>query len=454
MLRLMTGRIAVCLLLAACASYAEDGAALFQSKCSVCHAAGGATQAPLPDALRHMSWQAILTALETGKMKAQGSMLSGADREAVAKYLGSTNTEVIPRSAYCSTSAAAVTNGPAWNGWGVDPVNSRFQRTQAAGLTRGGVPKLKLKWAFGFPGATTAFATPTVVGGKLFVGSADGTVYSLNAQTGCIHWTFQAAEGVRTAILISSNGQTAYFGDLHANVYALDASTGALRWKTHVEEHPYATITGTPKLEAGRLYVPVSGGEEEVSAGNPAFVCCKFRGSLVALDAATGRQIWKTYTIAEPAKLTGRTPAGAERWGPSGVSVWSSPTLDLARRAIYFGTGVNFTDPPTKTSDAILALDMDSGRILWSQQFIPDDRLQLRLHERPEGQLPRKSRHGYGLRRSSHPALARRGTPRADRRPKIRRGPRSRSRPTRQSPLGNPDRSRRRAGRSAVGSGQ
>ncbi len=388
MLRLMTGRIAVCLLLAACASYAEDGAALFQSKCSVCHAAGGATQAPLPDALRHMSWQAILTALETGKMKAQGSMLSGADREAVAKYLGSTNTEVIPRSAYCSTLAAAVTNGPAWNGWGVDPVNSRFQRTQAAGLTRGGVPKLKLKWAFGFPGATTAFATPTVVGGKLFVGSADGTVYSLNAQTGCIHWTFQAAEGVRTAILISSNGQTAYFGDLHANVYALDVSTGALRWKTHVEDHPYATITGTPKLEAGRLYVPVSGGEEEVSAGNPAFVCCKFRGSLVALDAATGRQIWKTYTIAEPAKLTGRTPAGAERWGPSGVSVWSSPTLDLARRAIYFGTGVNFTDPPTKTSDAVLALDMDSGRILWSQQFIPDDRYNFGCMSDQKGNCP------------------------------------------------------------------
>src|ERR1700719_156080 len=104
MLRLMTGRIAVCLLLAAFASYAEDGAALFQSKCSVCHAAGGATQAPQPDALRHMSWQAILTALETGKMKAQGSMLSAADREAVAKYLGSANTELISRSAYCSAS--------------------------------------------------------------------------------------------------------------------------------------------------------------------------------------------------------------------------------------------------------------------------------------------------------------------------------------------------------------
>jgi polyvinyl alcohol dehydrogenase (cytochrome) len=388
MLRLMTGRIAVCLLLAACASYAQDGAAIFQSKCSVCHASGGATQAPLPDALRHMTWQAILTALENGKMKAQGSTLNAPDREAVAKYLGSTTTEVIPRSAYCTTNATLSIKGSAWNGWGVDPVNSRFQTAQASGLAREVVPKLKLKWAFGFPGATTAFATPTVVDGKLFVGSADGTVYALNAGTGCILWTYQASEGVRTAILISSNGQTAYFGDLHANVYALDVTTGALRWKTHVEEHPYATITGTPKLEAGRLYVPVSGGEEEVSAGNPAFVCCKFRGSIVALDAESGRKIWKTYTIAEPAKMIGRTPAGTERWGPSGVSVWMSPTLDLARRAIYVGTGVNFTDPPTKTSDAILVLDVDSGRMLWSQQFIPDDRYNFGCLSDKKGNCP------------------------------------------------------------------
>jgi polyvinyl alcohol dehydrogenase (cytochrome) len=335
-----------------------------------------------------MSSRTILTALETGKMKAQGATLSAADREAIAKYLGTASTEAIPRSAYCTTTAALYLKGADWNGWGVDSGNSRFQSAQASGVSREVVPRLKLKWAFGFPGATTAFATPTVVAGKLFVGSADGTVYSLNAQSGCIYWTFQASEGVRTAILISSNGQTAYFGDLHANVYAVNSSNGVLRWKAHVEEHPSATITGTPKLEAGRLYVPVSGGEEEVSAGNPAFVCCKFRGSLVALDAETGKQVWKTYTIAEPAKMTGKTAAGTERWGPSGVSIWMSPTLDLQRRAIYVGTGVNFTDPPTKTSDAILALDMDSGRILWSRQFIPDDRYNFGCMSDKQGNCP------------------------------------------------------------------
>jgi polyvinyl alcohol dehydrogenase (cytochrome) len=342
----------------------------------------------MPEALRRLPWRSILTALENGKMRSQGAMLSAAEREAVAKYLGTAGAESIPRSAYCPASVL-VGPGAVWNGWGVDPANSRFQPARSAGLTRDVVHRLKVKWAFGFPGATTAFATPTVAAGWLFVGSADGTVYSLNAQTGCIRWTFEASEGVRTAILISADGRTAYFGDLHANVYAVDANTGAQRWRTHVEDHPYATITGTPKLEAGRLYVPVSGGEEEVSAGDPAFVCCKFRGSLVALNANDGKQIWKTYTIAQEAKMTGRTPAGTERWGPSGVSIWSSPTLDLQRKAIYVGTGVNFTDPPTKTSDAVLAFDMDSGRILWSQQFIPDDRYNFGcMNEQQKGNCP------------------------------------------------------------------
>ena len=133
------------------------------------------------------------------------------------------------------------------------------------------MPKLKLKWAFGFPGVTTAFGTPTVYGGRLFVGSADGTVYSLNAQTGCIYWMYKATDGVRTAITISGDGQTAYFGDLHAYEHAVNANTGVALWKVHVEEHPEASITGTPRLEGGRLYVPVSGGDEEVAAGNPTF---------------------------------------------------------------------------------------------------------------------------------------------------------------------------------------
>jgi polyvinyl alcohol dehydrogenase (cytochrome) len=350
-----------------------DGQALFQSNCATCHSAGSAAGAPLPETLRQMTAKSIVAALESGKMRAIGEPLNGAQREAIAKFLGlASGAEAMPASARCSASTAPSKSGAAWNGW-ADAANTRFQPAKAAGLTASAVPKLKLKWAFGFPGLTTAFATPTVYGGRVFVGSADGTVYSLNASSGCLYWTYEAEEGVRTAVVISNNGQTAYFGDLHGNVHAVNASTGAMIWKTRVDEYPFAVVTGTPKLEGSRLYVGVSGGEEPVSAGNPMFECCKFRGSMVALDAATGKQIWKTYTIAEAAKITGRTSAGTPTWGPAGVSIWSAPTIDLQKKAIYVGTGINFTQPTTANSDAVMAFDMDSGRILWSQQLTPGD---------------------------------------------------------------------------------
>jgi polyvinyl alcohol dehydrogenase (cytochrome) len=313
----------------------------------------------------------ILDALQTGKMQAMAASLTPAQREALAKYLGTENAGVIPRAAYCSGPASTTANASSWNGWGVDSSNTRLQ--QASGLTVDAVPNLKLKWAFGFPGVTTAFGSPTVYGGRLFVGSADGTVYSLDAQTGCIRWTYKATEGVRTGIVISNDGQTAYFGDLHAYIHAVSVYTGEPLWKTHVEEHPFAAITGTPKLEGGRLYVPVSGGEEEVTAGNPTYKCCTLRGSMVALDAKDGKQIWKTYTIPETPKMIGKTSAGTDIWGPSGASLWSSPALDLQRGLLYIGTGVNYADPPTKNSDAVLAFDMKSGRIVWSRQLLAGD---------------------------------------------------------------------------------
>jgi polyvinyl alcohol dehydrogenase (cytochrome) len=132
-------------------------------------------------------------------------------------------------------------------------------------------------------------------------------------------------------------------------------------------------ITGSPKLESGRLYVPVSGRDESIAAINPAYECCTFRGSVVALDAASGGRIWQAYTIPYPAHATGQNAKGAKTWGPSGAVPWSSPTLDLRKRVVYIGTGVNYSQPPTRTSDAIVAFDMDSGRLLWSRQLTEAD---------------------------------------------------------------------------------
>jgi polyvinyl alcohol dehydrogenase (cytochrome) len=351
----------------------RDGAAVFQMVCSNCHKEGSNTQAPLPDVLRSMPVQAILTALESGKMQTIGAGLSASERAAVSGYLGVAGVESIPQSAHCSSNVPLAKSAPSWNAWGIDPANSRFQNAKSAGLTAADVPKLKLKWAFGYPGVTTSFGTPTLFGGRVFVGAADGTVFSLNAQSGCIYWMYKAAEGVRTGPIISSDGKTAYLSDLHAWVHAVNAETGAMVWKTHVAEEAEATISGTPKLEGARLYVPISGGEESIAAADPKYPCCKMRGSMAALDVKTGKQLWRTYTISEPAKMTGKTSTGVEMWGPSGASPWTSPTFDSKRHAIYAGTGINYSQPGTKTSDSVIAFDDATGKILWSQQLLAGD---------------------------------------------------------------------------------
>jgi polyvinyl alcohol dehydrogenase (cytochrome) len=361
---------ATAILLFACAALADDGAELFQKHCAVCHQPGGAARAPLREAMSHMSRQAILAALETGSMKAQSAALAAGERRAVAEFLSNVSSTVEPRTGFCAAGPAKLTGAVGWNGWGVDLANSRFQ--PQPGLTAAQVPALKLKWAFGFANATSAFGQPAIAGGRLFLGSEDGTVYSLDALTGCIYWTYKASSTVRTAISIDASLASLYFGDVGANIYRLDAASGALIWKVKVEQHPFARITGAPKLHAGRLYVPVSS-IEEVPGGNPKYPCCTFQGSVVALDAETGKQIWKTHTIPDPPKPTRVSSAGTQMSGPAGAAVWSSPTIDVERRAVYVATGNAYSDPPVRYTDAILSFDLDTGSLQWASQMTEGD---------------------------------------------------------------------------------
>jgi polyvinyl alcohol dehydrogenase (cytochrome) len=212
-----------------------------------------------------------------------------------------------------------------------------------------------------------------VAGGRVFVGSAGGKVYSLSVATGCIHWFFDAGATVRSAINLHHRGDSyvAYFGDARAFVYALDALTGKVLWKTKVDDFPLAGITSSPVMYNGRLYVGVKSGEE-AAGSSPDYECCRFRGSIVALDADSGKQIWKTYTIDEP-KRTARNKAGTQLWGPSGAPVWSTPAVDPQRNALYVTTGDNYSEPTTRTSDAFIALDLDKGKILWMRQMTASD---------------------------------------------------------------------------------
>jgi polyvinyl alcohol dehydrogenase (cytochrome) len=364
---------------------APNGSTVFDNKCASCHTSGDA-RTPTVATLKQKTPQSIVDTLTNGVMRQQGSDMTDAEKRAVAEFLGTTAPAAATTAAAASTPTANMcattpsfdpTRGPQWNGWGVDLNNQRFQPAAQAGMTAAQVPKLTLKWAFGFPNATSARALPTVVGGRVFVGSQSGTVYALDAKTGCTVWTFKAQGGVRTGVVIGPRpGQPgkhmAYFGDGRANQYAVDAATGELIWTRQVDEHKSANLTGTPALFEGRLYVPVASSEEGQGA-NPKYECCTFRGSLVALDAATGSLIWKTYTIATEAKPVGKNSVGTTRWGPAGGGIWSAPTVDPKRKVVYAATGNMYTEPQQATSDSIVAFDLDTGRIVWVSQVTDKD---------------------------------------------------------------------------------
>ncbi len=361
---------------------AQDGAAIYSKRCAECHDKG-LGRAPLRDAMKQMSPRAVMDALTSGEMASQAKGLSSAEMLAVSEFVTgkALGSDEVPPRGFCADRNAAFEKpfaGPYWNGWGVGLTNHRFQPEKMAGLSADQVPRLKLKWAFGFPGAARAFAQPAVAGGRIFLGSETGKVYALDAVSGCIYWIFDAVAPVRSAISIGPIGErwAAYFGDQAAIAYAVDAATGKLIWKTRLDTHPAAMINDAPALHDGKLYVGVSS-YEEVTGAKPDYECCKFRGSLTALDAITGKPIWKSYTIAEDPRPTRKNKNGVQLWGPSGAGIWSSPTLDPLKHAVYVTTGDAYSDPVARTSDAFLAFDINTGRMLWSRQMTAGDAFNL-----------------------------------------------------------------------------
>jgi polyvinyl alcohol dehydrogenase (cytochrome) len=270
----------------------------------------------------------------------------------------------------CTGAAPAATaSAAAWGGWSPSLTNSRFQDARGAGLTANDVPKLKLKWAFNLGQVTMGRGQPAVAGNRVFFGTEAGEVYAVDVTTGCTHWGFKADAGIRSGMAVGdANGAPAvFFSDGGATMYALKAATGELLWKTRPVDHPFTASTATPQVYRGVVYQGFSSIEEAIAA-DPNATCCNFRGSVVALDSSTGKKIWQSFTIPEAAK-----PTGEKRMGPSGAGVWSTPTIDEQLGVLYVATGDNYSNPVTETSDAVLAFELKTGKLLWSRQLTPGD---------------------------------------------------------------------------------
>lgn len=353
------------------AARAADGSALYEAHCATCHG-GSVKKAPEKTMLQLMSARVIVAALEEGVMRPQGAALERSERIAVAEYLAGAELASEP-AAVAPACDSPASGGPVRVGaWGVDERNRRYFPPELAGLTGEDLPDLSLAWAVSFPDAIRARSQPAVAHGNVYVGSQSSGVLALDAKHGCVRWQFPTSAEVRTGIVVDPREPRIYFGDLVGYVYAVDARSGELLWRDRPDDHPSLTITAAPVIHDGDLFVSLSS-LEVTAAADPAYACCSFRGAVVRYDAASGERRWKSHTIPEPAVPAGENSAGTAILAPSGAPVWNTPSIDAARGRLYVGTGENYSSPAEGHSDAVIAMDLDSGEIAWVRQVTEGD---------------------------------------------------------------------------------
>ncbi len=359
------------------------GAAIWAERCAQCHDNAVDRIPPRLHLQAFRTPEQVVTALTRGTMVPQAKGLSADQIKQVATYLiGTAPTDTVafdPTANRCRHAAPPMKPRPAdWASWGVDSGNARYQ--QDPGFSAADIARLKVKWVFGYPGDTVD-GQPTITSGRLFVSSRFGWVFSLDAKTGCTYWSFEPEGGVRTAVVIgalpagarAAKGAkfAAYFTTESGFLHAVDAETGKLLWKTRVGDHLVIRISGSPLLYNGRLYQGIST-QEELATRDPKYVCCTSRGTLVALDAVTGKIIWKGYTIDEP-KPIGTSTSGTPQFGPAGGTIWTTPTVDAKRNMIYANTGNSFSQVSTDGANAVVAFDLTTGARRWVMQALADD---------------------------------------------------------------------------------
>jgi polyvinyl alcohol dehydrogenase (cytochrome) len=353
------------------------GKKVFYATCSTCHRDSVGILAPGRTVLSTMTPRAILSALNTGKMQQQAAALSEQERKAVSVWLTNSDlkTSVIPSGDIVPFSLnATVHSAYDYSGWGGNLAGTGFRNRNQSRISVSNLGSLKLKWVFAFPDATIVRSKPAVAGEWLIVGSQFGDLYAINRKTGKPGWHFAGNAAIRGAVVIKQdkNNLTAFFADYSTTVYAVNVKNGEVIWSHRAALDPQSATTGSVAVYDGKVIVPVSS-LEVASAVNGEYNCCFSSGGVIALDQKTGAEIWRYRTISETPKETGKKKNGKSFFGPSGAPVWCSPTIDTKRGLVYIGTGENYTYPTTNTSDAVQALDIKTGKLVWNFQATRDD---------------------------------------------------------------------------------
>ena len=241
-----------------------DGAAIYRQRCAACHEVSKETRAPAPAALRLMAPENIVKALESGMMKDQGAAMAADERRIVAEFLlVNRSVRVRGPEPECHGFRRGVYGvGRELERMGRGSFQHPFQSAEQAGIDADQIPRLKLKWAFAFPNTfAVSNGQPTMVGGRVFVPSANRKVYSLDARSGCRVLVDRnagpRADGDYRSTVKGRKRARWRFLAIAGNAYAVDAASGELLWKTHVDDHVNAKIIGAPEYSEGRVYVPL-----------------------------------------------------------------------------------------------------------------------------------------------------------------------------------------------------
>lgn len=344
-------------------------------RCKTCHEPA-IERAPDRSVLRQYAPENIAQILRNGLMAPMAQGLSREQIVNLAGHLAGRPVGSLPPTAdkACGKNPPIRMTATSWSRYGIEPGNGHFQRN--GGLNVRDVPKLKLKWSFAYAGGV--YGQPIVVGDHLFITSAGGQFYSLDANSGCVHWMVSDLRTRSTPSIehrpdISPSGWVTFLSMRDNTVAAFDAQEGHLLWRSEpLETVGFPHLTSSPMPYKDQVFAGVSSGEESIGT-RPDYACCIFRGSLVALDARTGKRNWKTAMIQEPLQPTRKNADGVQLQGPAGASIWAAPTIDVKRNVVYVGTGNSYSEAKTKGTNAIVALDMQTGAIKWTSQTTEAD---------------------------------------------------------------------------------
>lgn len=356
----------------------HPGRAVYEKTCSTCHAQPVNPRAPTLVGLQAVTPQRLREVIsEGGIMAPMAAGLSDKEKTDLIAWLTAGQatapaswTDAIMCTAdkrAVSASATVVTGG-----FGVDGNQTRSFTAAQAGLKKSDLANLEVAWAVAFPGQGSGTGASILSDGTMFV-TGGQKVVALDAATGCAKWTY-AASSRNTPAIGEIGGKKVIAFSVGRDIHVLDAATGALVWKASGQpvNGTGGAVRGGVIFAKDKIIVPLSA-SGVASGANPKSECCSGHGSVVALNAADGKHLWEWHTMKEPEYNGQVSSAGVKQKGPSGAPIWSVPVYDAKRNHVIVTSGENTSHPGTDTSDAVIALDLDTGKVAWQFQAMAAD---------------------------------------------------------------------------------